>query len=467
MPSPTILWLRRDLRLSDHPALVAAIGRGGPVIPVFIRDGQVDDMGAAPKWRLGLSLDDLAKRFEEKGSRLIFRSGEALDVLLKLVEETGATAVHWSRLYDSRSIDRDSKVKSALKDTGIEAVSHEGHVLHEPWTVETGTGGFYKVYTPYWKAVKDRDVPEPEATPSTVPAPDTWPSSETLEAWALGTSMRRGADVVARYVSVGEEAARGRLGSFMGHGIHSYSDERDRPDHDGTSRLSQHLALGEIGIRTVWHAAYRQLHDKGGAGPETFLKELVWRDFAWHLIHHTPHIRDTAWREEWAEFPWQKDNAEATKWKRGLTGEPIVDAGMRELYVTGYMHNRVRMIVASYLTKHLMTSWRVGHDWFEDCLVDHDPASNALGWQWSAGSGPDATPYFRVFNPQTQAEKFDPDGVYRKRWLDVDASDEAAAFYDAIPESWGLSPDDAYPERMIGLKEGRQRALDAYEDFKN
>ena len=456
---PALLWLRRDLRLSDHPALCAAAACGA-VIPVFIRDAQVEAMGAAAKWRLGLSLADLAASLKERGSRLILRSGPPAEVLEALAEEVGAGSVHWSRLYDGASKERDTRVKQTLRDADLTAESHRGHVLHEPWTVETGSGGFYKVFTPYWKNVREVEVPQPLPVPDLI-APDAWPESEALDEWALGADMRRGGDIVAQYARVGEASAVGRLGSFIAHGIDDYGDNRNRPDMDGTSRLSEHFALGEISIRTVWHAAMRP-----GSGAETYRKELVWRDFAWHLIYHTPHIEDENWREEWREFPWRADNDDAQRWRRGITGEPIVDAGMRELYVTGFMHNRVRMIVASYLTKHLMTDWKVGCDWFAECLIDHDPASNAMGWQWAAGSGPDASPYFRVFNPETQAEKFDPDGQYRRRWLDPETSPDAAAYFQAIPKAWGMSLDDPYPDRMIALKDGRQRALDAYEDFK-
>jgi deoxyribodipyrimidine photo-lyase len=218
----------------------------------------------------------------------------------------------------------------------------------------------------------------------------------------------------------------------------------------------------------VWHAALRA-REEGRQGAETFLKELVWRDFAWHLIHHTPHIVDQSWREEWQTFPWRDDNDDAERWRRGLTGEPMVDAGMRQMYITGTMHNRVRMLVASYLTKHLMTHWRVGQKWFEECLIDWDPASNAMGWQWAAGSGPDASPYFRIFNPETQAEKFDPKRAYRRRFIaGYGGSKEADAMklFDAIPRSWNMSAGDPYPDRMVDLKAGRERALEAYQKHK-
>ncbi len=464
--APTILWLRRDLRLSDHPALKAALDAGGPVIPVYIRDDLVDNLGAAPKWRLGLSLEAFAKSLEGVGSRLILRSGKAIDVLKDLAKDTGATAIHWHRAYDPESIARDKDVKSALKDAGLEAHSHAGHLLFEPWTVETGTGGFYKVYSPMWKAVRGREVDTPLQAPSSIPAPDTWPDSESLDSWYLGRAMNRGAEVCLPYQRVGEDKARDRLYRFTADIIGGYDTDRDFPAVDGTSGLSENLSLGEISPRTCWHAGQRALED-GKKGAETWLKELVWREFAYHLVFHTPHITTESWRDGWEKFPWSEDEdtPEVLAWKQGRTGIAFVDAAMREMYVTGRMHNRARMIVGSYLTKHMMTHWRIGQKWFEHCLTDWDPASNAMGWQWVAGSGPDATPYFRVFNPDTQLDKFDRDGAYRKAWIAEGygaPSKTALSFYDAMPRSWGLKPSDPVPDPIVGLSEGRQRALDAY-----
>ncbi|KNX41884.1 Deoxyribodipyrimidine photo-lyase [Roseovarius tolerans] len=465
--TPSIVWLRRDLRLSDNPALTAACARGGLVIVVFIHDDSVAQLGAAPKWRLGLSLGDLADSLTAKGSRLILRSGDACDVLLDLIEETGAEAVHWSRLYDPEAIARDSAIKSALKERGVEVESHNAHLLFEPWTVETQQGGFYKVYTPMWRAVKDRDVPAPESTPQRIPAPEAWPESERLEDWRLGAAMQRGAEVCLPHQCVGEAAAQGRLGAFVGGTIADYATARDLPAKPGTSGLSENLTYGEISARQCWHAGLHALHE-GRGGAETWLKEFVWREFAYHLIYHTPRIASGNWREEWDAFPWNEDAArpEVIAWKQGRTGVPFVDAAMREMYVTGTMHNRARMIVASYLTKHLMTHWKIGLEWFADCLTDWDPASNAMGWQWAAGCGPDAAPYFRVFNPETQLHKFDPEGVYIRRWIAEGTrspSETALSYFDAIPRAWGLSPQDRYPAPVVGLKEGRERALAAYQ----
>lgn len=463
--APRIWWVRRDLRLGDNAALSAA-AQGGPVIALFIRDAQFDDLGAAPKWRLGEGLRVLQDALEAQGGRLILRSGAALDVLRAVIGETGAGAVHWNRLYDPLSRERDAGIKSALSAEGLMAQSHGGHLLHEPWTVETRSGGFYKVYTPFWKAVRTRDPGAPLATPRFA-APEGGVCSETLDDWALGAAMRRGAAVVARHCEPGEAAAEERLGEFIEAGLATYRDGRDMVAQGGTSRLSDYLALGEVSPRRVW-AAGMAARKAGNPGAEAFQRQIVWRDFAHHLMYHTPHILNANWREGWDDFPWFEDQSHPNvlAWKQGRTGVDFVDAAMREMYVTGHMHNRARMIVASYLTKHLLVHWKVGQSWFEQCLTDWDPANNAMGWQWVAGSGPDAAPYFRVFNPETQAERFDPKGEYRRRWLaegHAQPTQTAMSFYEAVPDSWGLAPEDSRPAPVVGLKEGRERALSAYQ----
>ena len=464
--SPILLWFRRDLRLADHPALTAAVETGRPIIPVFINDEVVAGQGAAPRFRLGLSVGSLAQQLESKGSKLTLRQGDALHVLRDLIAETGATDVYWSRAYDPITKDRDTALKAALKDDGITAQSFTGHLLFEPWTVETKTGGFYRVYTPMWRSVRDRDVPAPLPAPSKIPAPATWPASDNLGDWQLGKDMIRGAAVLAPHCTVGEAAANDRLGAFIEDRVAAYADQRDFPAVNGTSGLSENLTYGEISPATCWHAGWAAFR-RGADQAEIFLKELVWREFAYHLAFHTPHITTKNWRPEWDAFPWNTDEstAEVTAWKQGRTGIPFVDAAMRQMYVTGVMHNRARMIVASYLTKNLMSHWQIGERWFAECLIDWDPASNAMGWQWAAGSGPDAAPYFRVFNPVTQLDKFDREGRYQKQWIAEgfgQPSETALSYFDAIPRSWGLSPDDRYPNPIVTPEEGRTRALDAY-----
>ncbi|WP_187430778.1 Deoxyribodipyrimidine photo-lyase [Roseobacter fucihabitans] len=466
--SPVLVWFRRDLRLSDHPALHAACATGRPVIPVFIHDDPVARLGAAPKWRLGLGLGTFADSLAEKQSHLILRHGPALETLQKLIKETGAGAVYWSRLYDPDAVARDTEVKETLKEQGIEAKSFGGHLMFEPWTVETKTGGFYKVYTPFWNMVKGRDVEAPLPAPSAIPAPQNWPASDALADWHMGVRMNRGAQIVRPHVRLGEKAAQARLGAFIAQKVDGYDTTRDLPGVDGTSGLSQNLSLGEISPHQCWHAGMRA-RQEGKTGAETFLKELVWREFAYHLMHHTPRLLTGNWKENWDAFPWRTnpDAPEVIAWKQGRTGIQFVDAAMRELYVTGIMHNRGRMIVASYLTKHLLTHWQIGLKWFEDCLIDWDPASNAMGWQWSAGSGPDATPYFRVFNPVTQLDKFDKNRDYAHRWIAEgrsNPSQDALSYFEAIPRAWGLSPNDAIPAPVVAADEGRKIALNAYEN---
>lgn len=465
---PVIYWVRRDFRLSDNPALVAACESGRPVIPVFICDEVVESHGAAPAFRLEAGVAAFAKALQNSGSRLILRRGAALDVLRELVAQTGAAAVFWGRLYDPASKARDTGVKAGLKEDGTGARSFAGHVLFEPWTVQTKTGGFYKVFTPMWKAVRGADVAGPVAAPSKIPAPDIWPASDDLDSWGMSRAMRRGAKVLRAHLCVGEQAAQGRLAAFLARKVQHYDTNRDLPAVDGTSRLSENLTYGEISPRQCWHAGWRAAQD-GKTGAETFVKELVWREFAYHLAHHTPHITSGNWKPDWDAFPWNEDGAtpEVLAWKQGRTGVQFVDAAMREMYVTGTMHNRGRMIVASYLTKHLMTHWKVGLAWFEDCLIDWDPASNAMGWQWSAGSGPDATPYFRVFNPETQLDKFDKAHAYSRAWIAEGQGQPPAtalSYFDAVPESWGLSAKARYPRPVVDLAVGRARALEVYKN---
>ncbi len=464
--APVILWFRRDLRLADHAALTAAVESGRVVVPLFIYDPLTEEMGAAAKFRLSLSIEQLSKDLEVLGSRLILRRGAALQVLRDVLRETGASQVFWSRLYDPASKARDIEVKAALKADGVDVQSRAGHLLFEPWTVQTKTGGFYRVFTPMWKNVRTSSLPACLPAPDALPAVKVWPASDDLDSWQMAAAMDRGAAVLRPHCHVGEAAAGERLAAFIETKVQNYTENRDLPRVDGTSRLSENLTYGEISPLTCWHAGWRALHD-GKADAEVFLKELVWREFAYHLAHHTPHIVSQNWKPDWDGFAWNEaDTPEVIAWKQGRTGIPFVDAAMREMYVTGTMHNRGRMIVASYLTKHLLTHWKVGQAWFADCLIDWDPASNAMGWQWSAGSGPDATPYFRVFNPVTQLEKFDKGHVYADRWIaegQLAPPASALSYFDAVPRDWHLSPQRAYPAPVVDVAQGRKRALLAYE----
>jgi len=464
--SPVIWWVRRELRLHDNPVLQACFDMDRPVIPVFILDEVFETYGACPVWRFGLGAEKFGQTLEALGSKLIFRRGKALDVLRDLIAETGAKDIRWGRAYDPDQIARDKDVKAALADDGLDAASVSAHLLFEPWTVETKTGGYYKVYSPFWRAVKDTYIADPLPAPKFIPAPKVWPGSDRPADWALDAAMNRGAAITRKHLRLGEAAALERLQLFTDEKIDTYKARRDFPGEDATSSLSENLAWGEISARVLWHAGHRAM-DEGKNGAEHFVKEVVWREFAYHLIWHTPHIVHANWREGWDAFPWSSDEntPEVLAWKQGRTGIRFIDAAMREMYVTGKMHNRARMIVASYLTKHLMSHWQIGKRWFEHCLTDWDPASNAMGWQWTAGCGPDAAPYFRVFNPVTQLKKFDEKRVYDKTWIaegKANPSDTALSYFAAIPQNWALSPDADYPEPVVTLEAGRARALDAY-----
>ena len=468
---PILVWLRRDLRLSDHPALNAAAQAGQPVIPVFIADDLVIGLGAAPALRLERSLEALQAQLGQIGARLILRRGAAQEVLNALITETGATAVYWTRAYDPASVARDTRIKSDLKARGISARSFGGSLLFEPWTVATKAGTPHRVYTPFWKTVRDREPDSPLPAPDRLAPPRVWPASDELSTWGLSARMNRGAAVLNARITAGDAAARDRLAAFVDTAIDRYKARRDYPGEPATSGLSEYLAVGEISPNQCWHAGIRA-QAEGAAGAEHFLKEVVWREFAYHLMHHTPHILTENWRPEWNGFPWQTDpdTPEVLAWKQGRTGVALVDAAMREMYVSGRMHNRCRMLVASFLTKHLMTDWRIGMQWFEECLIDWDPASNAMGWQWTAGSGPDAAPYFRIYNPDLQAEKFDADGAYIRRWLaegQATPGEDALAFFDAAPRSWGLRADMGRAVPIIRPADGRARALAAYETYKS
>ncbi len=467
--APVLLWFRRDLRLSDHPALSAAAATGRPVIPVFVHDETVGALGAAAKWRLGEGLAAFAEALAARGSRLVLRRGPARDVLLRLAAETGAAAVHWQRVHDPAGIARDTVVKAALGGAGMVAESFPGAVLFEPWTVATGAGRPYAVFSAFWRAVRGRDPGAVLPAPRFLRPPADWPASDgpasdRLADWRMGSAVARGAAVLARHATVGEAAARVRLDAFVADRLARYAAERDHPAFGAGSGLSENLAWGEISPRTVRAAAMWAL-EEGNPGAAKFLSELAWREFAWHLMYHHPGLATDDWRPAPAGFRWRGDNADAERWRRGMTGEPLVDAAMREMFVTGRMHNRARMVVASYLTKHLLTDWRLGLAWFADCLTDWDPAANATGWQWVAGTGPDAAPFFRIFNPATQAGTFDADGRYRRAFIAEGQADPPATardFFAAVPPGWNLSPEAPYPAPLVDLAAGRARALAAW-----
>ncbi|MCU0759611.1 MAG: DNA photolyase family protein [Steroidobacteraceae bacterium] len=472
MPSPALLWIRQDLRLSDQPALAAAIARGGAVLPVFVWAPEEEEPwspGAASRWWLHHSLARLAADLEARGSQLVLRraapSGDgagSLGMLRALLRETGAGAVYWNRRYEPAVVARDKAIKQALRESGIEAESFNAALLAEPWDVRNQSGRPFQVFTPFWKYVKASiDPPRPLPAPARVPAPATWPDSLPLEALGLLPRIRWDAGLAASW-EPGERGAARQLARFLEGPVRDYGERRNLPGVAGTARLSPHLHFGEVSPRQVWHAAEAWRDGQ-------FVTEVGWREFAHHLLYHFPHTPDEPLRPEFRRFPWDGERAHLGPWQRGRTGVPMVDAGMRELWHSGWMHNRVRMVVASFLVKNLRLPWQDGARWFWDTLVDADLASNTLGWQWTAGCGADAAPYFRVFNPVSQGSKFDADGEYVRRWIPELAKLPAAAIHApweadaATLAAAGVALPRSYPRPLVDLRASREAALDAYQ----
>jgi deoxyribodipyrimidine photo-lyase len=471
---PTILWLRNDLRIADNSALAAAIEAGGSVIPVFIWSPEEMGQwapGGASKWWLHQALESLRKSFEGLNGGLIFRQGDSLSVLRGLIDETGAARVFWNRRYESPLREIDAKIKREFRDVGIEVESFNSSLLNEPHTASTGSGQPYKVYTPYWKKVKDRAI-EPSAQPNLerLSFPETFPPSDPLESFGLMPKINWYSGFVDRW-EVSEAGALERLNRFLDGPVDAYDVHRDRPDFEGTSSLSPYLHWGQIGPRQIVQALQAKC-DLSARGPMTYLKEIYWREFAYNVLYHFPETPDKPLRAEYANFPWERDEAVLKAWQTGHTGYPIVDAGMRQLWQTGWMHNRVRMIVSSLLVKHLLHDWHDGAKWFWDTLVDADLASNTLGWQWSGGCGADAAPYFRVFNPIIQGKKFDPEGDYVRRYVPELSKLDAEYMHTpweapaGILKRAGITMGETYPKPIIDHKAGRDRALAALDQFK-
>jgi deoxyribodipyrimidine photo-lyase len=475
---PILLWLRNDLRLKDNRALVAALTCDAPIIPVFILDDAAAGkwaMGAASRWWLGESLTSLARDLEARGSRLILRRGDTVEQLSDLVKTTKATAVIGSRAYEPWASRLEGEVKRHLDKQSIDMKRTSGALLFEPESLRTKAGDPFKVYTPFWRASQAGPEPvRPKAAPKSIPAPSHWPKSESVADWGLSPTTPDWAGGLRDSWQPGESGAATRLASFLKEAIGDYTEQRNRPDKPGTSRLSPHLHFGEVSPATCWYAA-RAFADKNSAlahGLQTFLKELVWREFSYHLLVHWPTLPDTAFREEFKRFPWKKDEERLRAWQRGQTGYPIVDAGMRELWTTGWMHNRVRMIVGSFLVKHLLLPWQAGEAWFWDTLVDADLASNAASWQWIAGSGADAAPYFRIFNPMKQGETFDPDGAYVRRWVPELARLPNSVIHApwtapaAIQQACGVTLGKTYPLPIVDHGLAREHALAAFKSLR-
>ncbi|MGE3332411.1 MAG: deoxyribodipyrimidine photo-lyase [Rhodospirillaceae bacterium] len=475
----TLLIFGRDLRLADNPAVEAAVTRGKPVIPVYLHDPEDAGpwaSGAASAWWLHHSLASLARDLTRAGSRLVLRKGTALREIPRLVKETGADAVFWNRRYEPWAVTRGAALKSALGETGIEARSFNAGLLHEPQLLKTQAGKPYTVFTPFWKALRATlALDAARAAPKHIPAPAHFPASDDPASWNLLPHIAWDAGFKAAW-SPGEAGAQRRLADFLDNDVLAYGDRRNFPGQAGTSRLSPHLHFGEIGPRQIWRAAIAQgiaaTGDPMPRGVEVFLSEIAWREFSYHLLFHHPDMPAAPLRKNFAAFPWRSDAAHLKAWQKGLTGYPIVDAGMRELWHTGWMHNRVRMIVASFLIKHLLLPWQDGECWFWDTLVDADLASNAASWQSVAGCGADAAPYFRIFNPVTQGVTYDPDGAYVRRWVP-----EIAKLPDArLHQPWTATPMELadagvrlgtdYPLPIVDHSAARQRALAAFQDMK-
>ncbi|MDH0113358.1 deoxyribodipyrimidine photo-lyase [Agrobacterium pusense] len=467
--SPVIVWFRKDLRLSDNLALLAAADHKGPVIPVYIREKCCGALGRAQEWWLHHSLTALHAALKKTGSRLVLASGDAEEVLRRLIAETGADTVFWNRRYDPEGISTDKTLKRALRDEGLTVRSFSGHLLHEPSKLQTKSGGPYRVYTPFWRALEGGEEPHaPADTPDRLNAPRNWPRSETLDEWQLLPKRPDWAREFSDIWTPGEDGAREKLSDFIDGALKGYEEGRDLPAKDATSRLSPHLALGEISPATVWHATKGLSRHIASNDISRFRKEIVWREFCYHLLFHFPELDEKNWNDSFDAFSWRDDDKSFTAWTRGMTGYPIVDAGMRQLWHHGTMHNRVRMIVASFLIKHLLIDWRKGEKWFRDTLVDADPASNAANWQWVAGSGADASPFFRIFNPILQGEKFDGDGDYVRRFVPELARLERKYIhkpFEAPKEvltKAGITLGETYPNPIVDHGRARERALAAY-----
>lgn len=473
--TPTLWWVRLDLRLADNPALVAALARGGPVVPVFVWAPEEEAPfapGAASRWWLHHSLAALARDLEARGSRLVVRRGPSAAALDGLIVETGARAVVWSRRYEPAVVERDTEIKRALRARGVVAESANAALLHEPWAILDDRRAPFRVFSPFWRRCLGAPEPAaPLAAPSRLPAPDRWPDSLELASLGLLPTIAWDGGLRAAWTP-GEAGAQARLAGFLENAFACYASERDRPDRSGTSRLSPHLHFGELSPRQVWHAMLAA-GDRAGLPAERgrqgkFAAELGWREFAHHLLFHVPETTTQPLRPEFARHPWRDDPDALRAWQRGRTGIPIVDAGMRELWTTGWMHNRVRMLAASLLTKNLALRWQDGAAWFWDTLVDADLASNTLGWQWTAGCGADAASYVRIFNPVSQGAKFDPAGDYVRRFV----PELARLPGDWIQQPWEAPPvvlraagivlGETYPRPIVDLAASREAALRAF-----
>lgn len=480
MPGPTIVWFRHDLRLADHPALSRAVERGA-VVPLFVwapgEEGAWPP-GRAHRWWLHESLAALGADLRSKGSRLVLRAAPSLDALRDVIETTGADAVYWNARPEPALRMRDDEIAGTLRRDGVEVKTFAARLLHNPEAVRTTSDGPYHVFTPFWAKLKETlEVGKPIGVPhlSDRLAPERWPESAYLEELGLTPEAPDEPDwagPMREFWTPGERAAHERLDRFLDGHLTNYPQDRNRPDRDDTSRLSPFLHHGELSPRQVWHRVEAWV--RNGAmqkAADTFLREFAWREFSYHILHHYPDLPTTPLKSKFSRFEWEQDANTLRRWQRGQTGVPIVDAGMRQLRALGWMHNRVRMIAGSFLTKDLRIAWTEGERWFWDTLVDGDLASNAMNWQWVAGSGPDAQPFFRIFNPVRQGERYDPDGAYVRRWV-PELEDLSAKYVhrpweapEAVLEEAGVVLGETYPDPIVDHADARERALGAYNDI--
>ncbi|MEP4433676.1 MAG: deoxyribodipyrimidine photo-lyase, partial [Hyphomicrobiales bacterium] len=455
------------------PALTAAVMRGNPIICIYILEESERKRGGASEWWLHQSLSSLEKSLAEIGGTLVLRSGAAGHILDCIISETSADHVFWNRRYDADGMGTDKNLKLSLRAQSVDVSSFKANVLFEPWEIEKNSGGFYKVYTPYKRACLAKGVARgPLAAPDKITSAKTT-KSETLDTWKLTPTEPNWAKPIAQSWEPGETGAVEKLVRFLHEGgIDGYTVNRNMPALDGTSQLSPHLAFGEISPYQIWSAATAPDVDAPSGDLETFLSEILWREFSYQLLYFNPQLASENFQARFDAFPWQKNDALLRKWQTGQTGYPIVDAGMRQLWQTGWMHNRVRMIVGSFLVKHLLLDWRHGEKWFWDTLVDADPASNAASWQWIAGSGADAAPYFRVFNPMTQGDKFDKSGDYVRKFVPelkdlpnkhLNSPWEAP---ECVLQSAGVELGKTYPKPIVDHATARKKALSAFAETK-
>lgn len=465
---PTLVWLRDDLRLADNPALSAGAKAGAPLVVVYILDAMsegIRPLGGAARWWLNGSLDALARNLAARGQKLVLRHGPAVDVLLDLATEIEVGRVFWNRRYGGGARAVDAAIKTALKDRDVAVESFQANLLCEPWTVRTQAGDPFRVYTPFWKACRQHFPPRPPLpVPASMPPSVDGLRSDALADWRLLPEKPDWAGGLRASWTPGEAGAAARLRTFLTERLPDYAAHRDEPAADVSSRLSPHLRFGEISPFQLWHGvspeALGETAKIGQANIDKFLSEIGWREFSWHLLFHQPDLATRNFQPRFDAFPWPAVNQPAlVAWQQGRTGIPIVDAGMRELWQTGFMHNRVRMIVASFLVKNLLVDWRIGEAWFWDTLVDADAANNPASWQWVAGSGADAAPYFRVFNPVLQGEKFDADGAYVRTHVPELAGLLAKQWIHAPWKSGGVA---GYPDPIVDLGATRERALRAF-----